>query len=288
MSDKIGRLTARIDSLSADASNAAELEADKAQIVETLKLTAERAGAARYAHDALNGSVKDPYEAHKNRSEAMKGNQNAKKDGMMSEEVQNGGKENHADAQNDGVPAGVADVWAGGSEGAGDPYAVGGKVGDNGAGVVLGFDQSGAGLTDADGNVNRGRGRITKGQARKIRAACREILKKPDSDITEADKRILAQYVGAGGTGEEGGSNSGALYEFYTPRTVISKVWQLVDKYNPRQDKRVIEPSSGIGRFAEGRSEPFTLFCQWFLLFIMGTTQRRHQTLLSLQCLQQA
>ena len=75
-----------------------------------------------------------------------------------------------------------------------------------------------------------------------------------------SDKQILAQYVGAGGTDEEGSSNSGVLYEFYTPRNVISKVWEIVDKYNPRQDKSVIEPSSGIGRFAEGRSEKFTMF----------------------------
>ena len=132
--------------------------------------------------------------------------------------------------------------------------------GGNGSQPVFRTDQLGRGLGDADGDVNRGRGRITKGQARKIREQCREILKKSDSDITEADKQVLSQYVGAGGTDEEGISNNGVLYEFYTPRNVISKVWQLVDKYNPRQDKAVIEPSSGIGRFAEGRSEKFTMF----------------------------
>jgi len=132
--------------------------------------------------------------------------------------------------------------------------------GDNGKQSTFSFVQSGIGLGNADSDVNRGRGRITKAQARKIREQCRKILEKSDSEITEADKAILAEYVGAGGTDEEGSSNSGVLYEFYTPRNVISKVWELVDKYNPRQDKTVIEPSSGIGRFAEGRSEKFTMF----------------------------
>lgn len=130
----------------------------------------------------------------------------------------------------------------------------------DGSESVLGTGESGRGLAEPDSDVNAGRGRITKGQARKIREQCREILKKPDSQITAADKLVLSQYVGAGGTDEEGNSNSGVLYEFYTPRNVISKVWELVDKYNPNQTKSVIEPSSGIGRFAEGRSEKFTMF----------------------------
>lgn len=121
-------------------------------------------------------------------------------------------------------------------------------------------DESGNGLGRPNSTSDRGRGRITKAQARKIREQCREILKKPDSEITESDKEILSQYVGAGGTDEEDSSNSGVLYEFYTPRNVIKKVWQLVDKYNPNKNKKVIEPSSGIGRFAEDRTENFTLF----------------------------
>ncbi|MGP1459219.1 MAG: Eco57I restriction-modification methylase domain-containing protein [Treponema sp.] len=199
-------------------------------------------------------------EAHANRSNAMKGNQNAKKDGILSEEADDGGKENNAQLEFTGFSDGAQNVRIRGRKGTGGANAAGRKVGDNGAQSVFSPNQSGTGLTDADGNVDRGRGRIGKAQARKIREQCREILKKPDDKITEADKQILAQYVGAGGTGEDGASNSGVLYEFYTPRSVVSKVWQLVDKYNPRQDKSVIEPSGGIGRFAEGLSEKITLF----------------------------
>ena len=201
-------------------------------------------------------------EKHANRSNAMKGNKNAEKDGVDTD-IENGGNENernNTDTQQRGVSAGVEDVRIGRRKETSDPNVPSAENGDNGNKPVFSPDQFGGRLTESDGDVNRGRGRITKGQARKIREQCREILKKSDSEITEEDKHILSQYVGAGGTDEEGSSNSGVLYEFYTPRNVISKVWQLIDKYNPRQDKTVIEPSSGIGRFAEGRSEKFTMF----------------------------
>jgi hypothetical protein len=77
--------------------------------------------------------------------------------------------------------------------------------------------------------------------------------------MTEADKDLLRQYEGAGGLGEDGASTHGTLYEFYTPRTVAKKVWQIVDKYIPGA-KTVLEPSAGIGRFAEDRpNDKFTL-----------------------------
>lgn len=172
----------------------------------------------------------------------------------------NANEGNNTDTEQRGVSAGVEDVRIGRGKDASNQNVSSPENGDNGSQPVFSSNQSGRGLADADGDVNRGRGRITKGQARKIREQCREILKKSDSEMTESDKQILSQYVGAGGTDEDSSSNSGVLYEFYTPRNVISKVWQLVDKYNPRQDKTVIEPSSGIGRFAEGRSEKFTMF----------------------------
>lgn len=201
-------------------------------------------------------------EKHDNRSRAMMGNQNARKDGISADDI-NGGNENGKDntgIEQGRIPDGTENLRTGRSEGSGGENVPGTESGGNGNEPLQLPDESGRGLAEPNGDVNAGRGRITKGQARKIREQCREILKKPDSKITEADKQILSQYVGAGGTDEEGSSNSGVLYEFYTPRNVISKVWEIVDKYNPRQDKTVIEPSSGIGRFAEGRSEKFTMF----------------------------
>lgn len=92
----------------------------------------------------------------------------------------------------------------------------------------------------------------TKSDLRKIREQCREILKKPDSEITEADKKILAQYEGGGGLNEEERTNSEVLNAFYTPDNLIEKVWELVDAYAP-DSKTVLEPSAGVGKFANNR-----------------------------------
>ena len=94
----------------------------------------------------------------------------------------------------------------------------------------------------------------TKSSQKKIREQCREILKKTDSEITEEDKKILAQYEGGGGLNEEERTNAEVLNAFYTPDNLIEKVWSLVDAYAP-DAKSVLEPSAGVGRFAENRPD---------------------------------
>lgn len=94
----------------------------------------------------------------------------------------------------------------------------------------------------------------TKSDLRKIREQCREILKKPDSEITEADKKILSQYEGGGGLNENNRTNSEVLNAFYTPDNLIEKVWELVDAYAP-DAKKVLEPSAGVGKFANNRPD---------------------------------
>lgn len=99
----------------------------------------------------------------------------------------------------------------------------------------------------------------TKSDLRKLREQCREILKKPDSEITEDDKKILAQYEGGGGLDEEERTNSEVLNAFYTPDNLIEKVWELVDAYAP-DAKSVLEPSAGVGKFANNRpNNKFTM-----------------------------
>lgn len=99
----------------------------------------------------------------------------------------------------------------------------------------------------------------TKSDLRKIREQCREILKKPDSEITEDDKKILAQYEGGGGLNEDERTNSEVLNAFYTPDNLIEKVWELVDAYAP-DAKTVLEPSAGVGKFANNRpNNKFTM-----------------------------
>ena len=99
----------------------------------------------------------------------------------------------------------------------------------------------------------------SKKDIKKIREQCREILKKPDAEITEAEKAILAQYEGAGGLNEANRSNAGILNEFYTPNNLVEKVWQIVDHYAPNA-KTVLEPSAGVGKFANNRpNNEFTM-----------------------------
>ncbi len=99
----------------------------------------------------------------------------------------------------------------------------------------------------------------SKKDIKKIREQCREILKKPDTEITEEDKAILAQYEGAGGLNEANRSNAGILNEFYTPNNLVEKVWQIVDHYAPNA-KTVLEPSAGVGKFANNRpNNEFTM-----------------------------
>ena len=94
----------------------------------------------------------------------------------------------------------------------------------------------------------------TKSDLRKLREQCREILKKPDSEIKEDDKKILAQYEGGGGLNEDERTNSEVLNAFYTPDNLIEKVWELVDAYAP-DAKTVLEPSAGVGKFANNRPD---------------------------------
>lgn len=99
----------------------------------------------------------------------------------------------------------------------------------------------------------------SKKDIKAIREQCREILQKSDSEITEADKAILAQYEGAGGIKEDNRTVSGILNEFYTPNNLVEKVWQIVDAYAPNA-KTVLEPSAGVGKFANNRpNNEFTM-----------------------------
>ena len=99
----------------------------------------------------------------------------------------------------------------------------------------------------------------SKKDLKAIREQCREILKKPDNEITNEDKLLLAQYEGAGGLNEENRTISGILNEFYTPNNLVEKVWQVVDTYAP-EAKTVLEPSAGVGKFANNRpNNTFTM-----------------------------
>lgn len=120
-------------------------------------------------------------------------------------------------------------------------------------------------ITDNDGELPEQSGhglqlRLTKKGIREIRRQCREILEKPDSEITAADRILLARYEGAGGMHEATASASGILSEFYTPEVLVNKVAELVRHYAP-EAKSALEPASGTGRFATALSDKrFTMY----------------------------
>lgn len=94
----------------------------------------------------------------------------------------------------------------------------------------------------------------TPSQAKEIREEVKNILdNNTDEEISKNSEylELLAQYEGGGGlNNEEGRSNAEVLNAFYTPRSVVNAVWELADHFVPNA-KTVLEPSSGIGRFAE-------------------------------------
>jgi len=213
----------------------------------------------------------NPEEEHHNRSLAMMGNQNAKKDGIVEDED----GENKARVKRGKLPNSTRKVRAGRSEGSSGKNVQESELGDNGGTLKELSNQprirpQGASLIskrgDGDGRTDARRHkldlekRLDKKTAKQIRKACLELLSsKTDDEMTEDDKALLRRYEGAGGLNEKGASTKATLTEFYTPKSVIEKVWGLVDKYIPTTNKKVLEPSCGIGRFAEGREEEFTL-----------------------------
>ena len=153
------------------------------------------------------------------------------------------------------LPAGTAPVRGSGSEGAGDLDVPGGGEAGN-------EREPGGASDEPGGSAGRSvRGRSGRSAIRDVRESVKKLLsEKTDGEITDADRELLRRYEGGGGLDEKGASTHGTLYEFYTPQKVVDKVWSLVDKFNPRTDKTVIEPSAGTGRFAENRPEKFDLF----------------------------
>jgi hypothetical protein len=163
--------------------------------------------------------------------------------------------ENQSGTGSQELSADTSAVRAGGSEGAGD-------LNVPGAGEASNQGESGGVPVELGGSLGRDiRGRRGRSSIKEVRERIKKLLaEKSDGEMTDADKELLRQYEGGGGLAEKDATTHGTLYEFYTPQKVVDKVWAIVDKYNPRTDKTVIEPSAGTGRFAENRLEKFDLF----------------------------
>lgn len=110
----------------------------------------------------------------------------------------------------------------------------------------------------AEGAVeNSSQTNLTKSQARDIRSEIKHLLETHTDDEIKNNHEamaLLSQYEGGGGLREQDATSAEILNAFYTPRNIVRAIWKIVDRYAP-DAVTVLEPSSGIGRFAENRSK---------------------------------
>ena len=69
--------------------------------------------------------------------------------------------------------------------------------------------------------------------------------------LPEEVKEWLKKYTGAGGLEKQGATGKGLLSEYYTPKNIVNKMWNLTAQYINTDGAKVLEPSVGIGRFLE-------------------------------------
>lgn len=123
-------------------------------------------------------------------------------------------------------------------------------------------EQSGYGNERNDGLSLARSETLSKSESRDIRKEVKELLAAHTDEEVKANPewlKLLSLYEGGGGLKEQDATSAESLNAFYTPRNVVEAVWKLADHYAPGA-KTVLEPSSGIGRFAENRpNNRFTL-----------------------------
>lgn len=103
---------------------------------------------------------------------------------------------------------------------------------------------------------------LSRTESKDIRKEVKELLHSHSDEEIKSNAKwlnLLSMYEGGGGLKEQDSTSAEALNAFYTPRNVVEAVWKLADTYAPNA-RTVLEPSSGIGRFAENRpNNNFTL-----------------------------
>lgn len=83
---------------------------------------------------------------------------------------------------------------------------------------------------------------INNGEYKKYAGAAR---------VPQEVKDWLKKYAGAGGLEKQGAESKGLLSEYYTPKNIVNKMWDLTAQYVDVKGAKILEPSVGIGRFLE-------------------------------------
>lgn len=78
--------------------------------------------------------------------------------------------------------------------------------------------------------------------------AVEELLDTKNESFTAEEKVFMSNYSGYGGLEKFGAEGKGLLYEYYTPRLIVEKMWGLAYKYG-FAGGNVLEPSCGVGEF---------------------------------------
>ena len=88
--------------------------------------------------------------------------------------------------------------------------------------------------------------------AYELNRAIEELLDTKESGFTSEEKVFMSSYSGYGGLDKIGSFSDTELktilYEYYTPRKVVEKMWGLAYKHGFKGGS-IIEPASGIGEF---------------------------------------
>lgn len=69
--------------------------------------------------------------------------------------------------------------------------------------------------------------------------------------LPEEIKSWLKTYTGSGGLEKQGATGKGLLSEYYTPKNIVQKMWDITSQYIDTDGAKILEPSVGIGRFLE-------------------------------------
>lgn len=78
--------------------------------------------------------------------------------------------------------------------------------------------------------------------------AVEELLDENKPNYTPEEKVFMSNYSGYGGLEKFGAEGKGLLYEYFTPRLIVEKMWGLAYKYGFNGGS-ILEPSCGVGEF---------------------------------------
>lgn len=83
-----------------------------------------------------------------------------------------------------------------------------------------------------------------------LNKAIEALLTEKKDNYSSDEKNFIRKYSGYGGLDKYGKTGKGGLFEYYTPKEVIEKMWALAYKYG-YNDGSVLEPSIATGEFLQ-------------------------------------